>query len=48
MGEGEKTVKIMKRIAKMNGKKVSIEQKNATSDGYRGWSSATGIFIYFR
>ena len=33
MGEGEKTVKIMKRIAKMNGKEVSIEQKNAISDG---------------
>ena len=31
MGEGEKTVKIMKRIAKMNGKEVSIEQKNAFS-----------------
>ena len=26
MGEGEKTVKIMKRIAKMNGKEVSIEK----------------------
>ena len=26
MGEGEKTVKIMKRIAKMNGKEVPIEQ----------------------
>ena len=26
MGEGEKTVKIMKRIAKMNGKEVSSEQ----------------------
>ena len=36
MGEGEKTVKIMKRIAKMNGKEVSIQQKNAISDGYTG------------
>ena len=25
MGEGEKTVKIMKKIARMNGKEVSIE-----------------------
>ena len=27
MGEGEKTVKIMKKIAKMNGKKVHQEKK---------------------
>ena len=27
MGEGEKTVKIMKKIAKMNGKKVQLEKK---------------------
>ena len=27
MGEGEKTVKIMKKIAKMNGKKVHLEKK---------------------
>ena len=27
MGEGEKTVKIMKKIAKMNGKKVRQEKK---------------------
>ena len=29
MGEGEKTVKIMKRIAKMNGKEVPIERNEA-------------------
>ena len=28
MGEGEKTVKIMKKIAKMNGKKVHLEKEN--------------------
>ena len=27
MGEGEKTVKIMKKIARMNGKKVHLERK---------------------
>ena len=27
MGEGEKTVKIMKKIAKMNGKKVHLDKK---------------------
>ena len=29
MGEGEKTVKIMKRIAKMNGKEVPIKRNEA-------------------
>ena len=33
MGEGEKTVKIMKKIAKMNGRKVLFERKNAVIDG---------------
>ena len=28
MGEGEKTVKIMKKIARMNGKKVHLEKEN--------------------
>ena len=28
MGEGEKTVTIMKKIARMNGKKVHLEMEN--------------------
>ena len=46
MGEGEKTVKIMKKIAKMNGKEVSIEEKNGKTQPLL-LSSHMDILIFF-